>query len=164
MKRIDVIIAGLVIVGVFGLVFAGQTFTLAKLSPQSGDVVAVGAACPWYIRYAEIDAPECYMAGKDCIPVYNTLGKIVDYVGQSRPKCSTPSFRGDPSSDEIGGVDGPLRDWDCPAVTVYQFDCYGESQVVLVNGRPTEVVFPKLKSTATPFNCPSGTFQSYSGC
>ena len=48
MKRADVVFAGLVIVGVFGLVFAGQVVSSAKFSPQNGEMgmVSVGQSCP----------------------------------------------------------------------------------------------------------------------
>jgi hypothetical protein len=42
LKRADVVIAGLVIMGVIGLVSTGQIASQVKLSSQSGEAVAVG--------------------------------------------------------------------------------------------------------------------------
>jgi len=52
MQRAEVIISGLVVVGVFGLVFAGQVGSQTKFSSQSGDAVVVGAAA---CGYGELD-------------------------------------------------------------------------------------------------------------
>jgi hypothetical protein len=54
MKRADVVIAGLVMLAVFGLVFAGQMVTQAKFSSQSGEVVAVGSCVPGYYMPRQI--------------------------------------------------------------------------------------------------------------
>ncbi|MCL2709279.1 MAG: hypothetical protein FWE95_00225 [Planctomycetaceae bacterium] len=158
MKRTDVIIAGLVVVGVFGLVFACQTFSQAEFTSHSG--VAVGS-CVW-IRFKTID--ECYVAEIPC-EIKNSQGTIVDCNSQWRPKCSTPAYIEDSSSAEVGGVEGSLSNWQCPGATVYSLPCHKEEWIYYGSGGPVEWIVCTVKGgVATPFSCPSGTYKSHTSC
>jgi len=61
MKRVDVITAGLVIVGVFGLLFAGQVVSQVRFAPQSDSAVAVGSCHSQFdpISECRIDEIKC---------------------------------------------------------------------------------------------------------
>jgi hypothetical protein len=67
MKRADVVIAGLVMLAVFGLVFVGQMGSSAKFSSQNGDMVAVGACKGGKFDEGTL---HCQRDRKDCVGTY----------------------------------------------------------------------------------------------
>jgi len=94
MKRADVIITGLVIVGVFGLVFAGQTVSQAKFSSQSIDVTVVGA-CSGTVDQSDV----CELKAQGC-------GGLTDSNGKCQPSEANGARNGFSNSAATGSDEG----------------------------------------------------------
>ena len=92
MKRADVVIAGVVVFGVFGLVLAGQMASQAKFSVQSGGNVVVGACTVGNVSING-NTTACYFSGIDYYEGQRTLpcGAVIADGCSSRSIVHCPS-------------------------------------------------------------------------
>ena len=162
MKRIDVVIVGLVVVGVFGLVFAGQTFSQASFSTQSGDGVAVGRSCTnMEIRVIDV----CKQNATICDVQKDQKGNVVGCSGYNAPKCNVESFHPHPGTHEWA-YQTSVTNWNCPLTTLHRSPCIMKQVVWPAPGGGTTTINtcePDF-STQIQFQCPHGQFLSNTGC
>jgi hypothetical protein len=133
MKRADVVIAGLVMLGVFGLVFAGQMVSQVGFSSQNGDGMAVGS-CPGNRDIADATFCRDVPATTSCAGFGTLTGARTcpgcrralerhdgcpvpdgqDIAGQISPGCSSSS------GVKVGGAEGVAYNKvtaACPSIT-----------------------------------------------
>jgi len=121
MKRADVIIAGLVIVGVFGLVFAGQIGLPKDWSKPSVEGVVVGQVSPPSCAYNLVVAPNAVCASEPspsgCVGRYkeNKIdlggGKFHIEIDYNTPLgCDPPAFYHGRCYNQANSTPHPARD------------------------------------------------------
>ena len=117
MKRADVVIAGLVIVAVFGLVLAGQMVSLTKFMPQNGDAVVVVGACAGGKKNYISNSGACLISGTQYVQDSNgsfTPPRLTGCKSQSVVLC--------PSQTALwvsGSAEGDFKDTKTPCGGAY---------------------------------------------